>query len=136
MILSVNNNQRSKVRPHISWGLIWIHIVCKGNLRTKIFRKFKKLLFCSRTFGGHCIDISIVDHYTFEEKKSTSTKFRTIQKYCKNHTIILQTELFYKSISKKYNVIIRGAYLLTYDITQLNMSHSLTAVWIQYNDLN
>jgi len=49
-----------KIRPHISWGLMSIHIVRKCNLRsTSISRNCKKIfLFCSKTFRGHCMFVS------------------------------------------------------------------------------
>ena len=51
----------SKIRPHVSWGLISVHIVCESNLRSISLLKLKKNTFILlHNFGGHYIKIILL----------------------------------------------------------------------------
>ena len=85
----------SKIRPHVSRGLISIHIVCKGHLKlTKkiTLRNCKNIFsFCSKTIKGH----NISSFYTVQQPKpENKTTFiggllNAARYYCSN----LQWEL-------------------------------------------
>jgi len=51
----VSNNVNRRSGPTFRRAYSSIHIVCKGHLILTHFSKFREnILFCSRTFGGHC----------------------------------------------------------------------------------